>query len=131
MYAVRKKRPQRGAFVFNGPQLGYSIPELFVELEVHAPGYDVRGVTAAGVPLVAIGHNGEVAWGYTSGLSDEDDLYAEELVGPEQYRFDGETREMECRDESFTYRSPPTDLLSITDVLGSGETEKLPGAGSQ
>ncbi|HEV2061710.1 MAG TPA: penicillin acylase family protein, partial [Solirubrobacteraceae bacterium] len=113
MYAVRKKPPQRGAFVFNGPQLGYSIPELFVELEVHAPGYQVRGVTAAGVPLVAIGHNGEVAWGYTSGLSDEDDLYVEELVGEESYRFRGEVRDMECRDETFTYRSPPTDLLSV------------------
>ncbi|HEX8082756.1 MAG TPA: penicillin acylase family protein [Solirubrobacteraceae bacterium] len=125
MYAVRKKRPDRGAFVFNGPQLGYSIPELFVELEVHAPGYQVRGVTAAGVPLVAIGHNGQVAWGYTSGLSDEDDLYAEELVpgSPEKYRFEGVERTMECRDETFTYRSPPTDLLAFPDVV--------PGAGSR
>ena len=124
MYAVRKKKPDRGAFVFNGPQLGYSIPELFVELEVHAPGYDARGVTAAGVPLVAIGHNGQVAWGYTSGLSDEDDLYAEEITGsPETYRFMGADRPMECRDETFTYRSPPTDLLSFPDVV--------PGAGSR
>ncbi|MDQ3739889.1 MAG: penicillin acylase family protein [Actinomycetota bacterium] len=123
MYAVRKKKPERGAFVFNGPQLGYSIPELFVELEVHAPGYQVRGVTAAGVPLVAIGHNGDVAWGYTSGLSDEDDLYAEQLVGEETYRFEGREERMECRDETFTYRSPPTDLLSFPDVV--------PGAGSR
>ena len=125
MYAVRKKPPERGAFVFNGPQLGYSIPELFVELEVHAPGYQVRGVTAAGVPLVAIGHNGTVAWGYTSGLSDEDDLYAEQTVAgsPEKYVFDGVERDMECRDEEFTWRSPPTDLLSFPDVV--------PGAGSK
>ncbi len=123
MYAVRKKKPERGAFVFNGPQLGYSIPELFVELEVHAPGYDARGVTAAGVPLVAIGHNGNVAWGYTSGLSDEDDLYAEQLTSPETYRFQGREERMECRDETFTYRSPPTDLLSFPDVV--------PGAGSR
>ena len=125
MYAVRKRKPERGAFVFNGPQLGYSIPELFVELEVHSPGYDVRGVTAAGVPLVAIGHNGDVAWGYTSGLSDEDDLYAEDVVegSPEKYRFQGRVEEMQCRDETFTYRSPPTDLLSFPDVV--------PGAGSR
>ena len=50
MFAVRK--PGGGALLFNGPQLGYSIPELFVELELHGPGVDVRGVTAAGVPLV-------------------------------------------------------------------------------
>ena len=36
MFAVRE--PERGALLFNGPQLGYSIPELFVELELHGPG---------------------------------------------------------------------------------------------
>jgi penicillin amidase len=72
MFAVRA--PGKRALLFNGPQLGYSIPELFVELEVHAPGLDARGVTAAGIPLVAIGHNGRVAWAYTSGLSDVDSL---------------------------------------------------------
>ena len=122
MFAVRK--PGGGALLFNGPQLGYSIPELFVELELHGPGVDVRGVTAAGVPLVAIGHNGRVAWGYTSGLSDEDDLYAEAVTGGgEKYRFKGEERTMECRDEVFDYRSPPTDLLSFP--------ETVPGAGSK
>ena len=43
-----------------------------------------------GVPLVGIGHNDHVAWGFTSGLSDEDDLYVEELTGPETYGFKGE-----------------------------------------
>ncbi len=123
MFAVRRKAG--GALLFNGPQLGYSIPELFVELELHGAGVNARGVTAAGIPLVAIGHNGNVAWGYTSGLSDEDDLYAEELVGDassERYRFQGAERTMECRDERFTYRSPPTDLLSFPDVVpGAGE----------
>jgi acyl-homoserine lactone acylase PvdQ len=111
------------AFLFNGPQLGYSVPELFVELELHAPGFDLRGVTAAGVPLIGIGYNGKVAWGFTSGLSDEDDLYAEDLTDTERYRFDGRVRAMDCRDETFAYRSPPTDALSFPD--------RVPGAGEQ
>jgi penicillin amidase len=113
MFAVRK--PGGGALLFNGPQLGYSVPELFVELELHGPGIDLRGVTAAGVPLIGIGHNGRVAWGFTSGLSDEDDLYAESLVDDERYRFRGDVRRMDCRDERFTYRSPTTDLLAVPD----------------
>jgi hypothetical protein len=32
------KRADGHTFLFNGPQLGYSIPELFVELELHGPG---------------------------------------------------------------------------------------------
>ena len=79
----RYRRPKGAgnAFLFNGPQLGFSIPELFVEFELHSPVQNIRGVSAAGVPVMGIGHNGRLAWGFTSGLSDEDDLYAESLTG--------------------------------------------------
>jgi penicillin amidase len=114
MWAIRNKGG--GATLFNGPQLGFQIPELFVEFEVHRPGYDVRGVTAPGVPLIGIGHNGNVAWGFTSGLTDEDDLYVEKLTGPEKYTFKGQERQMECRNETFNYRSPPSDATSLLDL---------------
>ncbi|HEX6391297.1 MAG TPA: penicillin acylase family protein, partial [Solirubrobacteraceae bacterium] len=116
MYAVRA--PGKRAFLFNGPQLGFAAPELFVELEVHAPGLDVRGVTAPGVPVIGIGHNKDVAWGFTSGLSDEDDLYAEKLVGRERYSYKGAAREMSCRMETFHWKAPVTSLLSgeIPDI---------------
>ena len=125
MFAVRK--PKGGAVLFNGPQLGYSIPELFVELEIHAPGLNVRGVTAAGAPVIAIGHNDDVAWGITSGLTDDDDLYVEKLVPgqPEQYRYKGEVRTMDCRDETFTYSSPPSDLLGGSVPGAGSETERI------
>jgi penicillin amidase len=131
MWAIsRAKLDRRGrvkkpgpAYLFNGPQLGFSIPELFVEFEVHSPTQRVRGVSAAGVPLVGIGHNANIAWGFTSGLSDEDDLYAEKLSGAESYRFKGKLRPMSCRDETFNYRTPPTGLPSalpqtLSDLLG-------------
>ncbi len=111
MFTVRK--PGGGALLFNGPQLGFSAPELFVELEVHAPGLDLRGVTAPGLPIIGTGHNGNVAWGITSGLSDEDDLYAEKLVPgqPEKYWYKGQIRTMDCRDETFTYKEGVSALL--------------------
>jgi penicillin G amidase len=114
MWAIRNRGG--GATLFNGPQLGFQIPELFVEFEVHRPGYDVRGVTAPGVPLVGIGHNGTVAWGFTSGLTDEDDLYVEKLTAPEKYMYKGQERQMECRDETFSFRSPPADATSVLDL---------------
>ena len=98
-YAFRG--PGGSSFLFSAPQLGFSIPELFVELEVHAPGLDVRGVTAPGIPVIAAGHNGRIAWGVTSGLDDDDDLYVERLAGKERYRFKGRTRRMTCRTETF------------------------------
>jgi penicillin G amidase len=123
MFAVRE--PGGSAVLFNGPQLGFSTPELFVEFELHYPGVDLRGVSAAGVPVMGIGHNDELAWGFTSGLSDEDDLYAETLTGAETYRFNGEQRTMDCRDEVFTYRSPPTGLLGKKAPESGSKTERI------
>jgi acyl-homoserine lactone acylase PvdQ len=71
------------------------------EIEVHRPGLDARGVTPAGLPLVGIGRNDHIAWGLTSGLSDDDDLYAEKLAGAERYRYKGKVRRMRCRTETF------------------------------
>jgi penicillin G amidase len=115
MLAVRR-RSDRHAFLYNGPQLGFSIPENLVELELHSPGLHVRGVTAPGAPVIGGGFNRHVAWGITTGASDTDDLYAEKLVPgkPERYVFRGEERQMDCRTERIAYRSPPSDLLSQT-----------------
>ena len=89
------------AWLFHGPQLGFEIPEQLAELEVHRPGLDARGVTPPGLPLVGIGRNDHIAWGLTSGLTDDDDLYAEKLAGRERYRFRGRVRKMQCRTETF------------------------------
>jgi hypothetical protein len=78
---------------------------------------------------MGIGHNGRLAWGFTSGLSDEDDLYAEKLTGPETYTFKGEQRKMDCRDERFDFRSPPTDLPGdLADIIGG--TRRWPAPAS-
>jgi penicillin G amidase len=74
----------RRAWLFHGPQLGFEIPELLAEFEVHRPGLVARGVTPPGLPLVGIGRNLHVAWGLTSGSSDMNDLYAEKLRGRER-----------------------------------------------
>ncbi len=89
------------AFLFTGPQLGFSIPEELWEFEIHAPGLNAAGVTPPGLPIVGIGRNDHVAWGLTSGLSDVNDLYAEKLVGRTRYRFKGRVRKMDCRTETF------------------------------
>jgi len=105
------------------------IPELFVEFEIHSPVQNVRGVSAAGIPLVGIGHNDHVAWGFTSGLSDTNDLYAEKLSGAESYSFKGKNVKMDCRDEVFDFRTPPTDLPDrVTEILGG---KPQPAAGSK
>ncbi len=127
MWAISDRKHHRG-YIFNGPQLGFAIPELFFEFEIHSPAQDARGVSAAGVPLVAIGHNADVAWGYTSGLSDEDDLFAVKTDGPESYKFKGKERQMDCRNEVFDYKAPPTsipDLVTDPGLPAGSVTERI------
>jgi penicillin G amidase len=115
------------ALLFNGPELGFSAPEELYEMELHGPGLDVRGITAPGAPVIAIGFNRHVAFGLTSGLSGTNALYAEKLVPghPDEYHLRGRIRRMTCHKETFDYRSPPTDLLGGS-VPGAGqETYRL------
>jgi penicillin G amidase len=95
------------SWLFHGPQLGFEIPEQLFEFEVHRPGLDARGVTPPGLPIVGIGRNAHIAWGLTSGSSDDDDLYAEKLKGKERYRYKGKTRKMQCRNETFHVNGQP------------------------
>jgi penicillin amidase len=119
MWAISDKADGR-AYLYNGPQLGFSIPELFVEFELHSPSQpNLRGVSAAGIPLVGIGHNDHLAWGFTSGLSDNDDLYVDKLTGPDTYKFRGKQRKLDCRDEVFTYNTPATDLPDLITSPGA------------
>ncbi len=128
------RRPKKAgnAYLFNGPQLGFSVPELFVEYELHSPTQNIRGVTAAGIPVLGIGHNGHLAWGFTSGLSDEDDLYAEKLTGTESYRYKGASRPMDCRNERFDFKAPVTDLPDLVrharPAVGLAHRAHLPHA---
>jgi penicillin G amidase len=64
--------------------------------------------TAPGVPVNSNGYNDHVAWGVTSGLSDDDDLFVERLKGKERYVFKGKVRKMSCRNERFGYRDAGT-----------------------
>jgi penicillin G amidase len=105
-WVVSPERSANGnAFLFSGPQVGYNVPGQLVEFEIAVTGgphqMHAKGVTVPGVPLVGIGYTERHAWGLTSGLSDTIDLYVEELDGSRSYRFDGETRDMDCRTERF------------------------------
>jgi penicillin amidase len=112
MVAIGNPRTRR-AFLFSGPELGFAAPEELYELELHGPGIDVRGATAPGAPVIAIGHNGHIAFGLTSGLSQTNALYVEHLVPghPDEYYYRGKVLQMSCRDETFSYRPSPTSLL--------------------
>lgn len=71
----------------NDPHLGYSIPSIWYECHLTAPGLNAAGATIPGVPGVAIGHNDRVAWGITATMMVQTDLYVEEVDPENRLRY--------------------------------------------
>ena len=59
----------------NDPHLRLTLPSIWYEIQLHAPGVNTYGVTLLGAPGVVIGFNEEVAWGVTNVASDVLDWY--------------------------------------------------------
>jgi acyl-homoserine lactone acylase PvdQ len=66
-----------------GPQVAYWSPEILMELDLHGPGIDARGVGFPGISLyVLLGRGTEYAWSATSAGGDQVDTFVEKLCDP-------------------------------------------------
>ncbi len=59
----------------NDPHLELTLPSIWYQIQLHAPGVNVYGVSLPGIPSVVIGFNQNVAWGVTNVDADVYDLY--------------------------------------------------------
>lgn len=67
-----------------GPQVAYWSPEILMELDLHGPGIDARGVGFPGISqYVLLGRGADYAWSATSAGGDQVDTFVEKLCDPE------------------------------------------------
>jgi penicillin G amidase len=87
----------------NDPHRVVGLPSLRYMVHLVAPGWDVIGAGEPGLPGVALGHNENIAWGFTIFGLDQQDLYVEELnpADPLEYRTETGWRKMESHRETF------------------------------
>lgn len=79
-WAVHGVRTASGApLLANDMHLGLTVPSIWFENHLQCPDLAVIGVSFPGIPGILSGHNGQVAWGYTNGFPDVQDLYMERL----------------------------------------------------
>ena len=71
----------------NDPHRVVGLPSLRYMVHLVAPGWNVIGAGEPALPGVALGHNENIAWGFTIFGLDQQDLYVEELdpADPHQY----------------------------------------------
>ncbi len=63
----------------NDTHLGFSTPGIWYLVRVETPDETLSGVSSAGEPMVILGHNRRIAWGFTTTGGDVEDLFAEKL----------------------------------------------------
>ena len=75
-----------------GPQTGYWSPQILMELDLHGPGIDARGVGFPGISMyVLLGRGQDYAWSATSAGGDLVDTFAEKLCNPDGGEIDPES----------------------------------------
>ncbi|WP_343907107.1 penicillin acylase family protein [Nocardioides aquiterrae] len=107
-----------GPLLANDPHLGVSVPGVWMQMGLHCREVtedcplDVAGFTFSGVPGVIIGHNRDIAWGFTNLGPDVSDLYLEKVEGS-RWRYDGRWRPLRTRTETIKVHGGDDVTLTI------------------
>jgi penicillin G amidase len=118
--------------VANDPHRVIAEPSLRYVVHLVAPGWDVIGAGEPGLPGVAVGHNQNIAWGFTIFGLDQQDLYLEKLnpADPLEYKTEHGWAKMRVVKETFGVRGQPNVTVDLKftrhgPVLWEGKTRAL------
>jgi penicillin amidase len=122
------------ATLANDPHLQLTVPPVWYEMHLSAPGLDVRGATFPGVPFVLIGRTTDVAWGLTNVGADLTDVYTYETrtVGGDdggaestrQYRYRGEWRAYGTHTETIPVADGPDETVRVRRTVHGPVVER-------
>ncbi len=106
-----------GALLANDPHLAFSLPHIWYRTQLNYPDdqgemLKVVGVSLPGLPSVAIGSNGKVAWGMTNSAGDWADLIALDLEG-DQYRTSEGLKDLHIESETIQVRGGEDLVINV------------------
>jgi penicillin amidase len=123
-WVVAGSRTATGApLLANDMHLQMNIPCIWYENHLVGGDINATGVTFPGIPGIVAGHNGRVAWGFTNGFPDVQDLYLERLRrgggeegGAEvrwQYEYQGEWHDAQVHREEIQVKGSETAIEEV------------------
>ncbi|MFD9717451.1 penicillin acylase family protein [Streptomyces sp. NPDC059076] len=102
----------------NDPHLAPQLPSLWYQMGLHcrkvsdACTFQTAGYTFSGMPGVVIGHNQDIAWGFTNLGADVTDLYLEKLSG-NSYQVGDEQKELITRKEVIKVAGGESKTITV------------------
>ena len=105
--------PGEGSAVLGGdPHLPQTLPSVWYEVALSAPGYQVSGVSVPGLPGILLGHNAHIAWSLTDTQNAATRYYAERVRGNSFY-WNGAWRPMTVARYTIPVRGGATVHLAV------------------
>ncbi len=98
----------------NDPHLGLGAPSIWYLARIATPQRNLVGVTSPGMPLVIIGANDHLAWGFTTTQSDTQDLFEERLATGSADRYETPDGPQPFATEAATIRVKGAPDLHVT-----------------
>ncbi len=68
------------------PHLAFGFPGLWYLTRIDVPGLSLAGATAPGLPFLVLGHNGHIAWTFTTTGADTADVFEETVLPDGKYQ---------------------------------------------
>ncbi|WPW29452.1 penicillin acylase family protein [Streptomyces atratus] len=105
----------------NDPHLAPQLPSLWYQMGLHCREitakcqYDTAGYTFSGMPGVIIGHNQDIAWGFTNLGADVTDLFLEK-VSTAGYLYDGKVKPFTVRKETIKVAGGKSREITIRET---------------
>ena len=95
------------------PHLSFTLPGIWYLARIDTPGGVLAGATAPGVPLIVLGHNGHVAWTFTTTGADTQDVFIETVLPDGRYATPDGPAEFSVRDERIGVRFGTGEVLHV------------------
>jgi penicillin amidase len=113
----------------NDTHLDLVIPSIWYIVHLTAPGWNVKGFALPGEPLVQIGHNDRIAWGFANNGADVQDLYQERFKddNSRQYLVNGEFVDAKVTTERIKVRGQADTLIDVISTRHGPIVRREPG----
>ena len=102
----------------NDPHLSFGAPVLWYLVRIETPDLSITGATLPGAPVTILGHNKHIAWGFTNGYGDNEDLFIE-TVDPDNadaYLTPTGPRDFDIREEIIRVKDADPVRLRVRET---------------
>ncbi|MBV9785570.1 MAG: penicillin acylase family protein [Acidisphaera sp.] len=128
-WAVDGRRTITGAPLLAGdPHLQFGQPGIWYLARIETPAGVLAGATAPGVPFLVIGHNGRIAWTFTTTGADVQDVFEETAVDDGHYLGPDGPLAYITHQERIGVRGRPDVVMTVRETRHGPVVSDLGGA---